>query len=135
MKIKCNDRLFKGKKCWFFKRDEDLFFLPLKFVKTSRKGKFFVFPAWATQISVKHKEKFYKIFLDDFEAFYLKNIPIPFYNHFPEEPQPKPVKQQRKVKKTIINAYKVDVQPFVNDSWLNPTHDEIVIAKRNGEID
>ena len=142
IKVKNCDSLRRSKKCYWFKRGEDVFFLPVKFVKKAKHNTFFIFPAWATQIYIKHENKNYGIFLADFEAFYTNDIPIPFENHFPVEPKHKPVLRTKKTYKVVeiqetplISNYKQPVQPFNAVDTTQPTHDEMVMARRNGEIE
>jgi hypothetical protein len=71
MKIKVKDLLIKSSKSSFFKRGTDIFFINKRFIKKTKKGTFFEFPEWATQIYVKHNNEMYKIFLNDFRNFIL----------------------------------------------------------------
>jgi hypothetical protein len=141
MKIKVKDLLIKSSKSSFFKRGTDIFFINKRFIKKTKKGTFFEFPEWATQIYVKHNNEMYKIFLNDFREFYINNIPIPFENHFPQPKQSKPIKKKIEYKvvavreKPIISDYKSKpLETYRDTAWLEPTHDEIVLARRNGEI-
>lgn len=132
MKITLTEDLKYSQKSIYFEKNGDIFWINRKFIKRSKKEIFVQFPEWATQIYVKHNDMMYQIFLHDFEQFMENQVPIPFHLHFPKKPISKNSIPIAKNPKSIFpNSI---VEPFHHISNLEPTHDEIILAKRSGEI-
>lgn len=132
MRIKIKEYLVDSKKSVWFEKDGNMFWINKTFIKKGRKGVFAEFPKWASQIYVKHNNMMYEIFLYDFEQYMKHQIPIPFDLHFPRKIE-KPIKLPKKSKTKPVPRND-NIEPFKEEFSLEPTHNELVLARRNGEI-
>lgn len=138
MKIRFKENELKiiGKSAKFLD-GEDVFYIPTKFLRKEKNGDFWaVFPEWSTQIYAKHQNEFYTIFLQDFYNLVVFGKPIPFGYHFPTHSKVKKIPAKRYIpqNKTFSTPKNTHVEPFQSQATLEPSHDEIVLAKRRGEI-
>lgn len=123
-----------SKSVQYFK-DHDTFYIPKKFIEEKGKNLFANFPQWYCQIYVRHNDELFTIFMEDFENYVLNNVPIPFHLHFGKKVTKQPKKPSQAELRTRITFKDQELsQPTFNTN-LEPTHDEWVMAKRNGEIE